>query len=177
MRSPVLTPDDLPWPELQAAALDGDVYAIGDAFAPIDEFDRSLLRAESIARTWPRRVIAERRSAAWVLGALDRAPLVHELCTDTTARTKHPLTTAVQLREVVMDQHDIVRVGRLGVTSPVRTIVDLARIDPVFGEAEAEACRRLLALPGATVEACRVLMDRRRNLPGKNRAWQRIRSL
>lgn len=176
-RSPVLTTDDLPEAELRAAALDGDLFALDRAWCPIDEFDRAALRAEVIARLWPHRLIAERRSAAWVLGALPDPPAVHELCADTEARTKPRMRRDATVREVVIDAADRVRVGSLEVTTPVRTVVDLARVEERFDDDVRAMCRSLLEIDGGDIRACRALIERRRNLPGKRRAWDRLRSL
>ncbi|MFT4123351.1 MAG: type IV toxin-antitoxin system AbiEi family antitoxin [Microbacteriaceae bacterium] len=167
---------ELPIAELRAAALDGELYELDGAWLPLDEFDRPALRAAVIARRFSARLIAERRSAAWVLGALDAPPPRHELCADAEARTRIWSTGAL-VREVVLDPEDVVRIGALTVTTPVRTVVDLARVEPEFGEPERAIARRLLALAGADAALCRALIDRRRNLPNKREAWARILSL
>ncbi|MDM4763243.1 type IV toxin-antitoxin system AbiEi family antitoxin [Galbitalea sp. SE-J8] len=173
---PVLTTADLPLAELGASVLDGELFRFDAVFAPIDEFDRPAVRAASIVRVASPRHIAERHSAAWVLGALDDPPRRHELCASVAARTSSAMP-GVRVREVVIDEDDLVRVAGLGVTTPVRTVVDLARTAAGFEAADRATCRRLLALGDADAEACRELIERRRNLPNKRQTWDRIRSL
>jgi hypothetical protein len=170
----VLTPTDLPWPELQAARLDGELYALDTCFIPIDEPELPSLRAESIAVTWPDRLIAEQHSAAWVLGATDTKPHVHELCADIGARSRPVTTIRASIREVVIDASEIVRVGRLDVTSPIRTAIDLARFAVLWGEEERRIRDGLMARWAFDVEDCRAVMDARRNLPGKRMALERL---
>ena len=63
-------------------------------------------------------------------------------------------------------------------TTPLRTVVDLARFGTSFDE---QLVLRLLAFGGITVADCLDAMDRRRNLPGKRRvalaaAWRCVRA-
>jgi hypothetical protein len=173
----VLTAADLPLAELTAARLDGEVYRLDGVFCIVDSPEFPALRAEAIVRRWPSRLIAERHSAAWVLGALDAPPSRHELCADVNARARPTTLLDAHVREVVLDPEDVVRVGRLDVTSPARTVIDLARFSDRFDVAERAICERLLRGVDGGRDHCRDLLDRRRNLPNKKRAWERIRSL
>jgi len=170
MRMPsVLSPVDLPWPELQAARLDGELYGVDACFCPIDEPGGLHQRALALTSVVPRRLIAELHSAAWVWGALDRPPARHRLCADITARSRPPIGTAI-LREVVVDPTDVLTLGRLRITTPLRTAVDLARLD----EVDQEPLTRLFAIGEFDLDACRALIERRRNLPDKRRALERL---
>lgn len=66
----MLGTDDLPLAELCAARLDGELVAIGTGWCPVDEPDLPSLRAAAVAPRLPAPLIVERRSAAWVHGAL-----------------------------------------------------------------------------------------------------------
>jgi len=57
------------------------------------------------------------------------------------------------------------------VTSPVRTLVDLARFNV---ELDTEVLRALAHVGSVTIDDCRAALDRRRNLPNKRRGWLRI---
>jgi len=166
----VLSPADLPWPELQAARLDGELFAVDACYCPIDEPDGLRLRALALAAVVPRRLIAELHSAAWVWGALEHPPVRHRLCADITARTRPPIGTAI-LREVVVDAQDVDNIGALRISSPLRTAVDLARLDDAV---DLGIVARLFTIGDFGLEACHVLIERRRNLPDKHRARQRL---
>ena len=167
--SSVLSLHDLPWAELQAARLDGELYAVDECFCPIDEPGGRRQRALALSAIVPRRLIVELHSAAWVWGATDRPPARHRLCADITARSRPPIGTAI-LREVVVDPGDVEMLGRLRIATPLRTAVDLARLDTV----DMTIIDRLFTLGGFDLDACRALIERRRNLPDKRRAIDRL---
>jgi hypothetical protein len=174
---PVLTTADLPLAELCAARLDGEVFAIDSCFSPIDQFESPRLRAAAISSQWPYRLIAEQHSAAWVLGASDSLPTRHDLCADIRARARPTSVRLANVREVVIEPHEIVRIGALDVTGPLRTVVDLARFSRDFGEAERLMCSRLMRMGVFGFEECTEVLLRRRNLPNKNLALRRIASI
>lgn len=176
MRLPaVLSRNDLPLPELQAARLDGELYAIDECFSPVDEPEQGRHRAASLAVLLPARLIAEQRTAAWIHGALDLPPARHELCVDIAARVQHATHLRFVVREVVIGREDLVEIAGIPVTNPVRTVVDLARFSPVFGSAEHRMIAGLAGIGGFGIDECRAMLDRRRNLPGKQMALERIR--
>ena len=174
---PVLTTDDLPLAELHAARLDGELFALDSCFCPVDQWEYPTLRANTIARQWPYRLIAEQRTAAWIYGVVPSPPSRHDLCADIGARARPTNLRLANVREVVMDPGDTVRIGELEVTTPLRTVVDLTRFSATFDNAEREMCRALLQLGGTGLDECIALMNRRRNLPNKRVALIRLASL
>ncbi|MET4780186.1 type IV toxin-antitoxin system AbiEi family antitoxin [Glaciihabitans sp. UYNi722] len=171
---PVLSRFDLPEAELHAARLDGELYAVDDCFSPIDEIDRRATRAAALSALFPTRLIAEQRTAAWVLGVLARPPVKHQFCADVSARARPMGTARFSLREVVLDESDLLDYSGLRVTTPLRTVVDLARFSPAFGEQEVRMTNALMRLGRFGVGECVAMLDRRRNLPGKRQALARI---
>lgn len=129
--APVLTPDDLPVAELCGARLDGEVYQLADAWCPVDEVDGPTVRALAVGLLVPPRAIAERLTAAWVYGLVPE-PVRHQFCVDHGARTHVPVSPRVQLREVRCAPEDTRVIAGLRVTTPLRTVIDLAR-SPVPG--------------------------------------------
>ena len=172
--APVLHAGDLPLAELCAARLDGEVVRIDDAFSPVDVRDGPAARAAAASHGWSKRLIAEQRTAGWIWGALPDPPARHQLCTTTGARARPAIPLRCVVREVAIDTDEFAFVGALRVTRPVRTAVDLARFSARFAEAEARVIRSLLVLDGSGLDECRAALDRRRNLPAKKLAWERL---
>lgn len=173
----VLSPADLPTAELCAARLDGELFAIADCFSPVDLPEQAADRAQAVAQQLSARVIVERLSAAWVFGVMGAPPSEHQFCSAADARAKPATLRRLNVREVVIEEDEIVTLGGVRVTSPLRTACDLVRSAIVFDAPLQLIVFRLLALAGASVDDCLSLLDRRRNLPGKGRTLDRLRSL
>ena len=170
----VLFHSDLPEAELHAAKLDGELYPVDQCFSPIDEIDGLWNRAKALSLTVPARLIAEQRTAAWIYGALSRPPRQHQFCADISARVRPSALVAITVREVVVDASDLVDVAGLLVTTPLRTVVDLARTSVNFENDELRAVSDLMWIGRFGFEECRAVLDRRRNLPHKRLALERI---
>jgi hypothetical protein len=130
----VLGTDHLPLAELCAARLDGELFAIDHGWAPVDEPDVPAFRAMVTALRAPRSLIIERLSAAWVHGALDAPPVVAQFCVSLEARIAVIDRPRTVVREVRIDDDEIVWFGELRCTSPARTAFDLLR-EPSLDEA------------------------------------------
>lgn len=167
---PVLTPDDLPAPELYAARLDGVLFRVGGCFAPVDEIEQPRHRAAAVHAGRSSRLIAEQLSAAWVWGALDTPPQRHQFCVATEARVSHDPAPWVSLREVVIDADEVVDFDGALVTNPTRTLVDLAR----FAEAFDPAIAHGLVVAGGSLDDAVGMILSRRNLPNKHTALARL---
>lgn len=173
---PVLSRLDLPEAELCAAQLDGQLYRVDECFSPIDEVERCTNRAAALAAILPARLIAEQRTAAWLLGVLERAPAVHQVCVSAHARARPAAARRLSVREVEIDDSEILRIGGTALTTPQRTAIDLARACTDFGIAERGIVAGLLRLGGLGFDDCRTAIEARRHLPQKSRALARIRS-
>jgi hypothetical protein len=173
----LLNADDLPVVELRAACIDGQVFAVDDWFAPIDEPDGRQLRAATLAPLVPERMIAERSSALWVFGARASAPFRHQLCIDIANRTTPHLSPRFEFRECRIETADIVQVGSLRLTSPLRTAIDLLRTCEPFGVADALDVLAVLRLGGSRVSDCRRRIRDLPRFPGLRRALARAASL
>jgi hypothetical protein len=123
----VLSIDDLPLAELCAARIDGELMPIDDGWAPVDEPDLPSLRAAAVALRAPRALVIERRSAAWVHGALPIPPAVAQFCVPHTARVAVVLVPRLIVREVVIEPDEIIEFAHARCTTPVRTGFDLLR--------------------------------------------------
>lgn len=172
--SPVLDGRDLPLAELQAARLDGEVFAVGDAFAPIDEQEQARHRARSLGALMHPRYIASHMTAAWVHGAVTRPPDVHQFCVSYAARVRKSSSPRFTLREVVIDSHETLSLEGVIVTAPMRTAIDLLRAEAPFDTDETRAVRELWRLAGAGHDDCRAAIVARHKLAGKQRSLQRL---
>ncbi len=123
---PVLSTLDLPLAELSSARLDGELFALGEFWCPIDEIEGVPSRAIAASFLVPTRAIAERMSAAWIYGLVPE-PLRHQFCVDVGARAHVPHSPRLQLREVSCGPGETQTIAGLRVTTPLRTVVDLAR--------------------------------------------------
>ncbi len=160
--------------ELQAAALDGECYRLGEGFVPIGVPPTAATRAAAVVGGRSPRLVVALGSAAWVWGADARPPAVPEFLVDLRARWRPPLGERIHVVESVLREGDAVRLGGAAVTSPVRTAVDLARFRVEFGAEERELVRRLAALGGFGASEALATMDRGRNLSGKRAAASRL---
>ncbi len=119
------------WAELQSMAGDGVLTPLYEkSFTPPGLAVTPRLRARAAASVVPdhirRKVIAGRMTAAWIYGCAD-APEKLSLLVD----AKHRISSVRSasgciLHEVRLGQLDVVSIGGLLVTSPLRTAVDVA---------------------------------------------------
>lgn len=169
----LLTTDDFAIAELSALCRDGLVVGVDECFAPIDEAVTPSLRASALHRSVRERLIAERLTAAWIWGACADPPTPHQLCTGIENRVAHITSPWLEVREVVLSPADTVRVSGMVVTSPARTIADIARFAQAWERRERDAVAGLFRVEG--VERRAVLADLHRlNLPHKRRALSRL---
>lgn len=174
--SPVLDSTDLPEAELCAAVLDGELFAFRGCYCPIDEIAGARHRAMTIATLLPPRVIAERRTAAWVLGLGQEPPSPIEACMDIAERARTAPVSGLTIREVIIDEEEWLTIGGLRLTTPLRTAVDLARIDDDFAMAGQDLVRGLAVLGGFGFDDCVAAINARRNLPNKHLAMERLKA-
>ncbi|MFS0867425.1 type IV toxin-antitoxin system AbiEi family antitoxin [Microbacterium sp. 179-B 1A2 NHS] len=125
--------DRLSTAELTAACLDGDLVEIGDAYMPADAVETREMRAASL-RTLvrPDRALTH-ASAAWVHGAIADPPSVHTLQRASPRRNGVPVGSRVRFRDVALPTADVMVVAGVRVTTPVRTLVDVARAQVAGG--------------------------------------------
>ncbi|WP_396668322.1 type IV toxin-antitoxin system AbiEi family antitoxin [Microbacterium sp. R86528] len=129
MASPFLYfPDDrLSLAELTAACLDGDLVELGPAFMPADAVETSALRAGSMQLLLGGSLAATHLSAAWIYGTRHNPPLRHNVQRAVPQRRNRLPARSVIYRDVQLPGPDLQRIGGVWVTSPARTVGDLAR--------------------------------------------------
>ncbi len=120
-------PSTLSATELRAAVLDGELIPLGDGFMPLDLPITVADRARTLAPTLrDLRVIVADRTAAWVWGWC-REPGALSTCVSIAARIPSTDRRRLGTREAVIDAEEHRIVAGVHVTTPVRTLIDLAR--------------------------------------------------
>lgn len=170
----VLGTVDLPIAELCAARLDGELFAIDDGWAAVDEPDLPAFRAAVIALRMPRPLVIERMSAAWVHGALAVPPAVAQFCVPHSARIAPIGDRRATVREVKLDESEVVELGGTRCTSVVRTGFDLLRdadYDAMGGEGVVAALMAPRPWLGSALGA---RLDAATRMPHKSLALARL---
>jgi hypothetical protein len=171
----VLTPTLFPEAELSALTLDGDAFRLGDAVVPIDVPVTAAVRAQTIAPAARQYgLVAERWTAAWVHGAAATAPRPHQLCNDVARNGRTRMV--VGLREVLFLEDEVVLLGGVPVTAPLRTASDLARLEPQSAALQ-PAIAALLELAGATAAEAAARLAAAPRSPFKRRGVRRLKAL
>lgn len=158
--------------ELTAACLDGHLVALGDAYMPADAVETAALRAGSLARILGDTLAATHLTAAWIHGVLHAPPVRHTVQRAVSRRLHVVPDRHLVYRDLMVPAHELQRLGGVLVTTPVRTLADLARGD----EGHRRAAAQLAVIePGALRPAITRLEAGR--LPGKRTALVLLREL
>lgn len=156
-------------PELTAARLDGDVVDIGEAYVPADLIESADVRAASIAAIVQPGTAACGPSAVWVHGACDAPPNPHHLRRAVPRRIRAVQSPRVRYHDTPLPSEDLVLIGGISVTSPERTMIDLA----LGGHRDPALDRWLHVLAAHDPTLIGIARDRIRSLqrvPGSRRA-------
>ncbi|HWH96989.1 MAG TPA: type IV toxin-antitoxin system AbiEi family antitoxin [Pseudolysinimonas sp.] len=169
--SPVLADSDLSPVELQAARLDGEVYDLAGAYCLVGELEAPRHRARAVLASLSPRLIAELGTAAWIWGASEKADRFEFAVTPDARARLGPAHHAV-VREIVYDPDDLTSLDGFRVTTPLRTILDLARTEePVNPGILAD----LAAIAGLRLDDCLADLERRPGIPARKRASDILR--
>ncbi|MCZ9884993.1 type IV toxin-antitoxin system AbiEi family antitoxin [Arthrobacter sp. B2a2-09] len=170
------------WAELQSMAADGVLTPLYEkSFTPPGLVVTPRLRARAAALVIPdrirRKVIAGRMTAAWIYGCAD-APERLSLLVD----AKHRISSlrsarACILHEVRLGQLDVVSIGGLLVTSPLRTAVDVAL--HVEADRALPALRMLLSQDelGVRLRLLTLAVEASERVPHKKAALRKLAAL
>lgn len=129
MRWPlVYLPDErLSTAELSAARLDGDLVEIGEGYMPADAVESTTTRAASLRSICGTRLIACSWSAAWIYGVLNEPPPRHAVMRGAGHRVGNLIDRRAIFHDVGVDGDDVTEIAGVPVTSPLRTLIDVAR--------------------------------------------------
>ncbi|MBT1003709.1 hypothetical protein KIH31_13975 [Paenarthrobacter sp. DKR-5] len=168
--------------ELRAMALDGVVrQVIRDAYLRAGTGATPALRAQAVASAIPAaaaaRTVIGRLSAAWVYGCAPPPPRVALLVDHGRRISALRPFSGCTLHEASLGRFDVVMLGSVPVTSPLRTAVDLAL--HVMPEQSVPALQRLTADPALN---CPADLVRRAVLswprvPGRRAALDRLEAV
>lgn len=159
--------------------LDGLLWHVyGGSYVRAGQPPDTAARAQSAAALIPPVVRGKlalgRRTAAWVYGCAP-PPARLSLLADRRRRTTalRSLTDAV-MHEVVLGPLDVVSIGGVPVTTPLRTAMDVALHGA--GAESADILRRMStdAALGCSLELVQAALEAGQRVPGKQRALQRL---
>jgi hypothetical protein len=174
----VLLDGELPLVVLRAAALDGDLYAIGEGYRPIDLPADPSARAASLAGIAVRERILAGPTAAWVWGARPDPGHPYLVVVPPGAAVGHALPGVeggVRVREQQLRARDVMRLAGVPVTTPLRTAIDLLRATGPDWERQVVAA--LLQVAGLPVDVVIADLATRRRLAGASTAAARAQVL
>lgn len=162
--------------ELSAARLDGDVVEIGEGYMPADAIESTATRAASLRSICGSRLVVGLWSAAWVYGALPDPPSRHSVMRGAAHRVGNLIDRRAIFHDVGVEEQDVADVEGVLVTSPLRTVIDVAR-----RIREPEHRERATSVVVALIEAGLVdpreaitRMDTVKRLPGSKHARREI---
>ncbi len=169
MGSPFLyfADDRLSTAELSAARLDGHVIELGDAYIPADAVETTALRAGSLGAILGDTLAATHLTAAWIHGSLHDPPARHTVQRAVSRRLHHVIGQRLVYRDPAVGHDDLVLIGGVWVTSPTRTLADLARVADAAHE---HAARLFAADVEGLADAAIAWLEHRGAVPHKKRA-------
>ncbi|MBW9095190.1 hypothetical protein JNB62_16020 [Microbacterium jejuense] len=175
MGSPFLyfVDDRLSQAELTAACLDGHLVELGDAYMPADAVETAALRAGALSRLLGETLAATHLTAAWIHGGLLHPPARHTVQRAVPRRLHLMPDRHVVYRDSAVPADDLELVGGVRVTTPARTLVDLARTTDA---AHARAAGLLARAHPAAIAPAIARLEHGR-LPHKNVALGVLRSI
>lgn len=169
--------------ELSAARLDGHLVEIGEGYMPADAVETAAMRAASLLPLLRRgeagEVAAAQLSAAWIHGAVDDPPARHVVQRAVTHRLRWSTGARTRYSDALLPRAEVQVIGGILVTTPARTLADLARAETSCGTECAgvtEAVLRMSSAPGATRSAI-ISLAHAGAVPHKRAALARLRTL
>jgi len=131
MASPFLyfADEKLSLAELSAARLDGHLVEVDAAYMPADTIETTGVRAASLGPLLRDLMAATHLTAAWVHGAIAEPPARHTVQRAVSQRIHGVIHRRLHYRDVYLPDADLLRIGGVLVTTPARTVADLARVD------------------------------------------------
>lgn len=156
-------------PELSAARLDGLVFEVADAYMPADLPEDAAARVAALSPVLAPGFAASGPSAAWIHGTGDRAPIRHHIQRMSPQRRRIVSLRNVLVHESRLASEDVQMIAAAPVTTPLRTMVDLA----IRAGRDAECASWLRDFAVSRHDLVRPALDHiaaRQRMPGKRAA-------
>ena len=170
------------WPELQAMASDGVLVPLYQRgyLAPGTRATPQLRARAAAVLIRPavrQRVVAGRMTAAWIFGCAAEPDRLALLVDANRRISSLRSTRGCTFHEVRLGPFDVVSLGGLMVSSPLRTAVDIAL--HVEAERAVPALRALLGKPelGLRLRLLRLAVDATPRMPHKRAALEKLEHL
>jgi hypothetical protein len=162
--------------ELSAARLDGDVVEIGEGYMPADAIESTATRAASLRSICGTRLVAGSWSAAWIYGALTEPPSRHTVMRGSAHRIGNLIDRRAIFHDVGIEEPDVTEVAGVLVTSPLRTLIDVARRirEPEHREAAASVVSALIGAGLVDPRDALARVDAHTRLAGSKHARREI---
>lgn len=162
--------------ELIGARLDGLVFELGCGFIPADLPESDAARVVAVRGLVPPGYGICGPTAAWVLGYGDAVPQRQHFQRISPQRTRVPGGADVMLHDVRLPDADTELIAGVRVTTPVRTMVDLALHRDTHAD-YAPWLRAMAMADAALVAAAHAAITARVRMPGKRAALAVLDSL
>jgi hypothetical protein len=159
--------------ELSAARLDGHLIEVDAAYMPADTVETSAARAASLAPLLRDLLGATHLSAAWVHGVIADPPVRHTVQRAVPHRIHGVIHRRLHYRDRYLPERDLQRIGGVLVTTPARTVADLARV----GDSAHRIALNGFARNQAAVREGIAWLEQAGTVPHKVRALELLRSL
>lgn len=163
-------------PELSAARLDGLVFEVDDAYMPADLPEDAAARAEAVSPLVAPGYAASGPTAAWIHGIGDRSPHRHHIQRISPQRQRVGPMRQVVVHESRLSPDDVHTINTMPVTTPLRTMTDLA----ISSARDAECAAWLRACATSWVDLVRPALEHiaaRPRMPGKRGAMAALELL
>lgn len=164
--------DRLSSAELSAACLDGHLVELGEGYVPADTVETAALRAASLRAILGDTLAATHLSAAWIHGGTCDPPSRHTVQRAVARRLHHVIGRRFTYRDLCIDPADLLVMGGVRVTGPVRTVTDLARVPG--DSAHTRALLGMIEQDPALAAAGVAWLQARGRLPFKRPALERL---
>ncbi|WP_375236539.1 hypothetical protein [Microbacterium schleiferi] len=158
--------------ELSAARLDGHLIEVDAAYMPADTVETPSARAASLGPLLRDLMAATHLSAAWVHGVISEPPSRHTVQRAVPHRIHGVIHRRLHYRDPYLPASDLYRIGGVLVTSPARTVADLARVS----DADHRTALDGFARDPATIRAGIDWLEHAGTVPHKVRALDLLRS-
>ncbi|MCS3842556.1 type IV toxin-antitoxin system AbiEi family antitoxin [Microbacterium sp. AK031] len=162
--------------ELGAARLDGLLVEVGEGYMPADLPEDAGARAAAVSPILSPGYAASGPTAAWVHGVGDTPPARHHTQRAVDHRPRISQRSDVIAHEGRVPPSDLVVIGVIPVTTPLRTLTDLVLTSGRYHECAVWMSEMAAAFP-SLVPQVQTLLAARSRMPGKRAAMSVVAEL